>query len=108
MIGDLCRECKKGGDVKRALAHASVFQILASIAVPTLVIHTVVHNTQRVTKTMGRYTKWGPTVVGLAVIPFLPSTIDEPIEHAVDAAFDRYWPIIMAAEQKENDRLKTH
>ncbi|WAQ92839.1 hypothetical protein PtA15_17A321 [Puccinia triticina] len=31
----------------------------------------------------------GPTVVGLGIIPFLPSLFDEPVEHLVDKTFDQ-------------------
>lgn len=32
-----------------------------------------------------------PTVAGLAIIPALP-LVDEPIEHLIDEAFEKYWP----------------
>lgn len=31
-------------------------------------------------------------MAGLALIPLLPSLVDEPIEEAVEWAFDTYWP----------------
>ena len=34
----------------------------------------------------------GPTIAGLATIPFLP-LVDHPIEHAVEGVFDKAWPI---------------
>ena len=40
---------------------------------------------------LGRAVKFGPTVVGLGLIPFMP-LIDEPAEHVLEAAFDRAWP----------------
>ncbi len=36
--------------------------------------------------------KWGPSAFGLALIPALPVTVDHPVEHAVDWAFDKYDP----------------
>jgi hypothetical protein len=36
--------------------------------------------------------KWGPSAVGLAVIPFLPY-VDEPIEHGVERLFAAVWPV---------------
>ena len=36
--------------------------------------------------------RWGPVVTGLALIPALPYTIDEPCEHVCEAAFHRLWP----------------
>ncbi|KAK3257966.1 hypothetical protein CYMTET_32969 [Cymbomonas tetramitiformis] len=83
---------QEGGDVQRTVTHAFVFQSLASLAAPTLIIHTTVHTAQKICKQLGRFTKWGPTIAGLALIPALPSAVDEPIEHAVDYAFEKYWP----------------
>jgi hypothetical protein len=65
------------------------------------------HQAHAVTKRTGRFTKWGPTVAGLIFIPALPYCVDEPIEHAVNYAFDKYWPVIVAAEAKDtNDDKK--
>jgi fission process protein 1 len=75
--------------------------MLASLIVPTLAIHTIVHQAHAVTKRTGRFTKWGPTVAGLVFIPALPYAVDEPIENAVDYAFDKYWPVVVAAEAAE-------
>jgi fission process protein 1 len=75
--------------------------MLASLIVPTLAIHSIVHQAHAVTKRTGRFTKWGPTVAGLVFIPALPYAVDEPIEHAVDYCFDKYWPVVVAAEAKE-------
>lgn len=35
-------------------------------------------------------------MAGLAIIPLLPY-VDEPIEHAIDEAFEKYWPAEGAA-----------
>ena len=46
-------------------------------------------------------------MAGLIFIPALPYCVDEPIEHAVNYAFDKYWPVIVAAEAKDtNDDKK--
>ena len=60
---------ESGGDVVRTVAHTSAFQLIASLAVPSLIIHTQVHAFQKVFKKVGRYQKWGPVVAGLALIP---------------------------------------
>ena len=83
---------KKDGDPLRAGVHATVFQGVASLALPMFIIHQVVHGAQYATKKMGRFTKWGPTIAGLALIPALPYAVDEPCEHAIDWAFDKAWP----------------
>ena len=66
----------------RAFCHATVFQGVASLALPMVIIHQVVHAAQAATKRLGRFTKWGPTVAGLILIPALPFAVDEPCEAA--------------------------
>lgn len=77
-------------------AHTAVFQGLASLVLPAVIIHTVVHQTQHALEKpsfakMPRVVKWGPSVVGLVLIPFLP-LIDPPVEYVCDALFDKAWP----------------
>ena len=36
--------------------------------------------------------RYGPTALGLGIIPLLPFTIDEPIEHFVEYTFNMVWP----------------
>jgi hypothetical protein len=59
-----------------------VFQGLASLAAPFLIIHSTVNATTSLCKTMGAKTaiRVAPSAAGLALIPFLPSMVDEPIE----------------------------
>jgi len=83
---------QQGEEPVRAFAHAAVFQGIASLVLPMVVIHQTVHAAQAVTKRAGRFTRWGPTVAGLALIPALPYMIDEPCEHIIDSAFDKWWP----------------
>ena len=85
--------CRPNGNPVRTFVHASVFQGIASLALPMFVIHQAVHAAQYATKKMGRFTKWGPTIAGLALIPALPYCIDEPCEHVIDGAFDYAWPV---------------
>ena len=78
------KESKKPeGETARTFVHACVFQGLASLAIPMVAIHQLVHAAQSLTKRVGRFQKWGPTIAGLAFIPALPFVIDEPAEHAV-------------------------
>jgi len=81
------------GNPTRALVHAATFQSVASLALPMVIIHQAVHFAQYATKRLGRFTKWGPTLFGLALIPALPYAVDEPCEIAIDAAFDKLWPV---------------
>ncbi|KAG0737882.1 hypothetical protein G6F57_002799 [Rhizopus arrhizus] len=66
-----------------------VFQSLASMAFPMLTIHSVVKYSAIGFKNVKnvKVKAWGPTMLGLGVIPFLPFLFDEPIEHLVDKAF---------------------
>ena len=78
----------------RAGSETLYFQALASILVPSLIIHTAVHKSQQLVKTSANVTlkRYGPTALGLAIIPILPFTIDEPIEHFVEYTFGMIWP----------------
>ena len=76
------------------VAHATVYQGLASLLIPYLVIHNAVHHSE--SKIFSRATSpffrsWGPSIVALAIIPFLP-LVDGPVESAVDWAFDHAMP----------------
>ena len=97
-------EQQRGGDVTRAVVHATTFQLLASLLIPAVLIHQVVHISHKGFTKLGRYTKWGPSIVGLSCIPLMP-LIDHPVEHAVDKAFDSYWDVIMKAEAKESEHM---
>ena len=85
------------GDVARCTRTAVEtlsFQLIASIAVPSLIIHTAVHGAQKAVKgSTGMLARYGPTAVGLAIIPILPFTIDSPIEHFIEEAFEKFWPV---------------
>ena len=70
----------------------SVFQAVASVAVPFAIIHTAVDTTRKICAKLGRFQKWGPSIVGLSVIPFLPLYLDHPIERGLEYCFARYGP----------------
>ena len=78
----------------RAGTETLYFQLLASIIVPSLIIHTAVHKSQDAVKNVANVTlkRYGPTALGLGIIPLLPFTIDEPIEHFVEYTFNMVWP----------------
>mmetsp|Transcript_11194 Transcript_11194/g.30279 ORF Transcript_11194/g.30279 Transcript_11194/m.30279 type:complete len:248 (+) Transcript_11194:88-831(+) len=105
IVGDIgytvYKESKKpGADLTRATAHAVCFQGIASLALPAVIIHQTVHAAQGVAKRAGRFTKWGPTLAGLALIPMLPTLLDEPVEHGLEWAFASYWPTPGAQQQR--------
>jgi fission process protein 1 len=76
----------------QCIVERATFQAVASIAVPTLVIHSAVDITRKVLAKVGRFQKWGPTIAGLAAVPLLPMFLDHPIEHAMEAGFRKYGP----------------
>jgi len=59
----------------------SVFQGLASMALPAFTIHSAVKfATRRLINTPNPALKrWGPTAVGLGIVPALPYLFDEPV-----------------------------
>ncbi|KAF9283498.1 hypothetical protein BGZ68_005318 [Mortierella alpina] len=67
-----------------------IFQGLASLLMPAITIHTVVHQSGKIFKNSANATlkKWGPTAIGLCVVPALPIMFDHPIETAVDKVFE--------------------
>ena len=88
---------RSGGDsnrTQRAFVETTTFQLVASITVPTLIIHSAVHGAQGLVKNaQGALKRYGPSAVGLCIIPILPFTIDSPIEHFIEHAFEKYWPV---------------
>jgi len=43
-------------------------------------------------KYLPKYTRFGPSIVGLSIIPLLPMYLDHPVEHALEKAFQKYGP----------------
>lgn len=72
------------------VARRAVFQSLASMALPAFTVHSIVHYSQPLFKSVQnhRVKALGPTLLGLAIIPALPVLFDEPVEHIIDAIFD--------------------
>ena len=80
--------------VGRAGVETATFQLFASLLVPSLIIHTAVHQAQNAAKKgSGNLARYGPTALGLAIIPTLPFTIDSPIEYCIEEAFEKVWHI---------------
>lgn len=86
-----------GDDVLLATGvHKLVFHAAVSLALPAFIIHTAVHKShaalaKEAFAKMPRLVKYGPTAIGLGLIPFMP-LVDPPAEHVLDAAFDALWP----------------
>lgn len=56
----------------QCIVERSTFQAFASLALPAVIIHQSVHFSKKMFQKIGRFTKWGPSVVGLSIIPFMP------------------------------------
>lgn len=81
--------------VARQVTETALFQIVASLAIPTAVIHTAVHQTHNLCKSLSKASptllRWGPSAVGMMCMPLLP-LVDEPVERATETLFDSIWP----------------
>ncbi|WRT64967.1 uncharacterized protein IL334_001908 [Kwoniella shivajii] len=69
----------------------SVFQGIASMALPAFTIHTAVRQAGKQFAKSSNPTlrRWGPTSVGIGIVPFLPYLFDHPVETATDFVFDK-------------------
>lgn len=69
----------------------SVFQGVASMALPAFTIHTAVKQTAKAVRNSTNVTmrRWLPSAVGIGIVPFLPYMFDHPIEYATDVVFDK-------------------
>jgi fission process protein 1 len=76
----------------QCIVERSAFQAVASIAVPFFVIHSTVSITNKICAKIGKFQKWGPSIVGLSIIPLLPLYLDHPVEHAIESFFNSYGP----------------
>jgi fission process protein 1 len=96
VLGDIGYSMKRARDAKqdvvRTGAHTALFQVFGSMLIPAVIIHSVVHNAEKAFHRFGRQSKWGPTMLGFACIPFLPYIADEPTEYVVNELFSRFWP----------------
>ncbi|KAF9436912.1 hypothetical protein BGZ76_002576 [Entomortierella beljakovae] len=87
-------KAKKAGhsteEVRSIVIKRGVFQGLASLLLPAVTIHTVVHQSAKLFKDSANVNlkKWGPTAIGLCVVPLLPVMFDHPVETAVDRVFE--------------------
>ena len=88
--------------VARAAVHVTTFEVIASVLMPSLIIHQVVHFAHHHAHRLppGNVTKWVPSLVGLCCIPFLPY-LDYPAEVVIDRAFEVAWPKAAAPEEED-------
>ncbi|KAI1341588.1 mitochondrial 18 KDa protein-domain-containing protein [Xylariaceae sp. FL0016] len=78
-------------DYRTVMVQRGIFQSLASMGLPAFTIHSVVRYSGRAMKDVKNKTvrTWGPIGLGLAVVPFLPSLFDQPVENAVEWIFHK-------------------
>lgn len=80
---------KRDLDLYRDVGRRALFQSVASMALPAFTIHQAVHwsakgfaNAQKRNMIQNaRLLRWGPTCVGMCIVPFLPYMFDEPVEN---------------------------
>ena len=87
---------------KDRAARATAFQLFGSVIFPFVIIHTGVKQTSNIINKVAPNMKfirtWGPSAVGLAIIPLLPRFVDHPTENAVDNLFKTYNPFNLEAK----------
>lgn len=78
-------------DYRTVMLQRGIFQSLASMGLPAFTIHSVVRYSGRAMKDVKNKTirTWGPIGLGLAVVPFLPTLFDKPVENAVEWVFHK-------------------
>lgn len=78
-------------DWRTVMAQRAIFQSVASMGLPAFTIHSVVRYSGRALKDAKNKTirTWGPIGLGLAVVPFLPTLFDEPVETATEWIFHK-------------------
>eukprot|EP01125_Pyxidicula_operculata_P005387 TRINITY_DN1920_c0_g1_i1.p1 TRINITY_DN1920_c0_g1~~TRINITY_DN1920_c0_g1_i1.p1 ORF type:complete len:188 (-),score=21.93 TRINITY_DN1920_c0_g1_i1:75-638(-) len=108
VIGDVAyegyKEHKEGGtamEVTRTVISRGIFQSVASMALPAFTIHSVVNVSRKAFDKVGKFQKWGPSAMGIGIIPALPFMFDHPVEWVVEKTFDTLWPV-------ENKKHKHH
>ncbi len=76
-------------DYRTVMAQRAIFQSVASMGLPAFTIHSVVRYSGRAVKNVKNVTirTWGPVGLGLAIVPFLPTLFDKPVENAVEWVF---------------------
>ncbi|KAM7192963.1 mitochondrial fission process protein 1 [Naviculisporaceae sp. PSN 640] len=78
-------------DYRTVMLQRGIFQSIASMGLPAFTIHSVVRYSGRAMKDVKNKTirTWGPIGLGLAVVPFLPTLFDKPVENAVEWTFHK-------------------
>ena len=86
--------------IAQCVVQRTTFQVLASVVIPAAIINTSMKVSTQFFHRVGRFQRWGPSVVGLAIIPLLPLVVDKPVENGVDWLFARFSPWSQPAGRK--------
>jgi fission process protein 1 len=83
-------------DWRVVMLQRGIFQSIASMGLPAFTIHSVVRYSGRALKdTKNKMVRtWGPIGLGLAVVPFLPTLFDKPVENAVEFVFHKGFEVV--------------
>ena len=83
-------------DYRVVMVQRGIFQSLASMGLPAFTIHSVVRYSGRALKDAKNKTirTYGPIGLGLAVVPFLPTLFDKPVENAVEFIFHKGFELV--------------
>lgn len=78
-------------DYRTVMVQRGIFQSVASMGLPAFTIHSVVRYSSKALKDVKNKTVrvWGPIGLGLAVVPFLPTLFDKPVENVVEWGFHK-------------------
>jgi len=70
------------------------FQVIASLVLPAFVIHSTVSFGKKIFAQVqkGKYLRWGPTILGLGVVPLLPFVLDPPVEYCLEKGKELLYP----------------
>jgi mitochondrial fission process protein 1 len=86
------KDHKQSLTMTQCIVERTVFQGLASIGIPLAIIRSAVSFGKIVFPKIGRFQRFGPSLLGLSVLPMLPLCLDEPIRAGIEHAFDNYGP----------------
>ncbi|KAI8145868.1 mitochondrial 18 KDa protein-domain-containing protein [Fennellomyces sp. T-0311] len=82
---------KDNAVVSTMVVKRGIFQSLASMAFPMITIHSIVKYSAKSVFANVKNAKvkmWGPSALGLSIVPFLPYLFDHPVETMVDRVFE--------------------
>lgn len=96
-------ETKQPMTLTQCVVERSTFQLIASLIVPAVLIHTTVDIGKHLFKRIGRFQRFGPSILGLSMIPFLPLYLDHPVESGIEYVFERYGPWAHHSDKSHKD-----